>query len=282
MKRMIAFVLLLSLISACCFSLSESNDGSQRQELQYGDSGDDVKSLQMPSFSPVIDPAEKVSEGITFRGIPWYSTPEEVFQVLIDSGFVDARITSSKDWKSKLESLYDTSNASGKSEFYYDDNSEVGYSIFCTGISAPKEGKVPDRRVSTKLKKLWISKDFILKTIAKVNISRIELMFSIASGIPQLVEIDIRFLSGGSKTKDALVDALQSAYGQPVVCKKAQAGFGSYAWPGSNSTVVIHYYYYVSFSIMDGLILSDTVDVPEKKIPTPEPEPEPVREDTGF
>lgn len=46
MKKLIALILVLSLISLSCISLSESNDSNPNRELRYGMQGDDVKTLQ--------------------------------------------------------------------------------------------------------------------------------------------------------------------------------------------------------------------------------------------
>ncbi len=229
-----------------------------------------------PEPYQLADPGDEEPEGITFQGIPWCTSPEKAIQYLIDSGFIDE---GSNRWSSKIQSLYKPESSFSDSSVFYDENSTFGYSIFCNRINSKNRVPVPDKRVSTKLRKLEIQEKNILKTIAKQEITAIDLMFSVESGTLQLVEVAVHF-KYSKNVKKELDSALQTAYGKPITAKKAQAGHGSTAWPGDANTLVIHYDDYVVFAKMNKLEEAGNI---EKKVTiTPTPKPTQEKEDTSF
>ncbi len=230
----------------------------------------------LPEPYQLADPGDEEPEGITFQGIPWCSSPEKGIQCLIDSGFIDE---GSNSWNSRIQSLYKPESSFSDSSIYYDENSSFGYSIFCNRIKSKNRIPVPDKRVSTKLRKLEIQGKNILKTIAKQEIAVIDLMFSVETGTLQLVEVAVHFNSGKNVKKE-LDSALQTAYGKPVTAKKAQAGHGATAWLGDENTFVIHYEGYVVFAKMNKLEAAGNIE--KKVIITPTPKPTQEKEDTGF
>lgn len=204
---------------------------------------------------------------ITFQGIPWFSSPQEVSALLYESGFTgfefgdiakDIFTASARENKLKRRG-----NPYAVSLVGYDaSNKNCPYTY-------ASEKNLP---ITSKLREMHFSQSYkFLKTIAKQRVTSMRLYFTPDADNPQLVQCAVYFASDKGY-KDAIINALKEAFGKPVSEKNK-----CYIWMGENDTIAMFYpkNKCVIFATIDGLELAETYDV---EIPEASSEPE----DTGF
>ncbi len=213
-------------------------------------------------ISCIASLAEEEKE-LTCQGIPWFSSPKEASKVLNESGFIKKQF-SSKDLNNHI---YAKQKRKKSGNYYY--NSSIG--------TDPDNKKCPYTYASDKYPTITSKLQTILirslpKTIAQREIDRLWLFFTPDPDNPQLVECMIAFKSRKKADTNAILNALQEAYGTPISDKNK-----TYIWLGSNNTIVLFYPKKASvvFATLDGLAMAEAYDI---EIPGPTPAPE----DTGF
>ena len=206
--------------------------------------------------------AEEENE-LTCQDVPWFSTPEKASAILMGSGFID------KQFSNKNLNNHIFANELKKKTGNYYFNSSIGTdpdNDICPYAYA--SDRYPP--LTTKLQTILVSR--LPKTIAQQVISRFWLMFTPGPDKPQLVECMIAFKSRKKADTNAILNALQEAYGTPISDKNK-----TYIWLGSNNTIVLFYPKKASvvFATLDGLAMAESYDI---EIPGPTPAPE----DSGF
>jgi hypothetical protein len=170
---------------------------------------------------------------LTFQGIPWYSSPNDVIKLLVNAGFTDGN---------QYPALQDSQN-NGDPFF-----SHIG--------AYAKDKKVPYRYVfkekdtcATNLtNQTYWSPD---STIAKQTIRNISFMYVSDQGGQRLVEVCVWFDKDADYDMAAVYDALVTAYGEPCAARNGK----EYVWLGENSSIAILYNNDVVFALLDGLSL---------------------------
>lgn len=176
---------------------------------------------------------------ITFQGIPWFSSPEEVTGLLGESGFIDRKPFGVRKANDR-DSLFNSNIAK------YSKDKKTPYKYVTL---------VKDEKITTKLLRQWISQ--VEKTIAKQTVSFMFAYYTAEPDNPQLVEIAISLKSpdGGSDPK-SIYDALEKALGKPKSKRKNE-----YVWLGDNNTIAILNRNNVVFATLTGLEYAETIDL---------------------
>lgn len=214
MKKLLAFVVLIVISIMCTFSFADE------------------------------------AKEITFQGVPWFSSPDEVTQLLGESGFTNGKSFSITKLKNE-ESLSDSNIA------LYSKDKKVPY----------KYANSKDKKLSTKLLDQW--QNHVEKTLAKHKVSFLNAYYTAEPNNPQLVEFEmtLRNPDGGGYDKKVIYNALESAFGKP----KASRSGKEYVWLGENNTIVILNRNHIVFATLSGLEYAETIELNLK-----------TAEDTGF
>lgn len=204
-------------------------------------------------LSFTVSLAAKPPEAL-FQEIPWYSSPGEAIQILYQKDFLDEN---DKSTKRMIDNIDGVSLRDSKS--YLESSSENKKMPYAYNSNR-------NNALSTNLKHLRIGKKGIKKTIAKQEITEIDLQFWDDNGELKLVECAINFNTDLDAKE--LYNALAKIYGKPKATMfKTQRAL----WYGDNNTVVLKSYSHIIFATLDG-INSSMASVPE----------EPEKEDADF
>ena len=202
------------------------------------------------TFMCIYSVAEEAKE-ITFQGVPWFSSPDEVTKLLGESGFTSGRAFDIQKLKNK-DSLSNSNIAS------YKKDKKVPYTY---------SNSTKDKKLSTKLLDQW--QNHVEKTLAKHKVHFLTAYYTAEPNNPQLVEFEmtLRDPDGGDYDKKVIYDALVSAYGKP----KASRSGKEYIWLGENNTIAILNKNHVVFATLSGLEYAEAIELNLE-----------VAEDTGF
>ena len=214
-------------------------------------------------FPCVASQAEEEKKELTFQDVPWLSSPEEVNSILTKSGFISKAF--------KPQNIGHEMQAGGNyyrfSMFGYDaDDPECPY-------TRSSEENPP---LTKKLQRAWLVNN-LPKTIAKQKIKSLSLFFTPDPKDRKLVECLLIFSARKKDDQNAILSALEDAYGDPTAVKTIKKKKNIYIWLGANNTIVMYTHdreSYVCFATLDGLALAESHDIviPESEEP----------EDTGF
>lgn len=193
-------------------------------------------------------------EELIFQDIPWFSSPNEAIEILLQKGFLDENDNSVKRMIENPDKVHFSDTSS-----YLESNNDkkFPYAYNSNRYNA----------LSNNLKRIRLRADAIIKTIAKQEIHSITLQFWDDQGVLKLTECALDFNTDDTNAK-SIYDALVKAYGKPKANKnKAQKAI----WYGSNNTIILKSYSNVIYATLDGIKLS---------IESTPAEPE--KEDSGF
>ena len=203
-------------------------------------------------FLSIVCVSAAEHQELTFQNIPWYSSPEESCQFLIDLGFIDSMPS-----KTKIEKINNAEGTLRDSHIARDKSKAVPYTI--------KSGKATP--LTEKLQLLTFSGHMIQKTIAQQELSWIHFLYTLEPQNPQLVECYIDFKAKKFDQK-AVYNALVEKYGKPSETKDKKK---VHVWLGDNNTIIVMRDRIVAFATIDGLTLADSFSLPKTE-----------KDDTGF
>lgn len=221
-----------------------------------------ILSLFVFCFSFAASNADEPKE-LLFQSVPWFSTPEEASQILLDAGFISKAFDSEQIGKDSTTKSRVRKGGSPYTE--------------CSIAADPKDKKCPYTYVSDKYPALtgkleYISVRGLPKTIAKQKIKSLNLYFTPDAENRQLVQCKL-VLELRHDTK-AIRNALEEAYGKPSAIKNKKY----YIWLGANNTIVLYNTQnskpFVIFASIDGLNLAESYEVEITEPAEPD--------DTGF
>lgn len=191
-------------------------------------------------------------EELSFQGIPWFSSPNDAVEALIDLGFIDKKSSHSKI---NIGAMTKEDRLGSCIYISETDPTTVSLMPFPDSIRAASVGTICEHKIRKSN-----------KTIAGQDISSIELKFTRDQKDPKLVECFIIFNFGKKENSKLIDDALITRYGDPDFIENGES-----VWFGAQNTVIIHNEAMLVFATLDGLELANSFAVEEEQ-----------KEDTGF
>lgn len=185
---------------------------------------------------------------LTFLDIPWFSSPKEVSDILVNSGFLSA------GFSEKQINAYAPQQAKNENGVTYA-KSNVG--------SYPSDPECPytfeSKGRPTLTRKLSTVHDYthLRGIIGGKRAAGLILYFTSDEENRQFVECRIGCSKGCDP--DAVLEELKESYGEPTTSR----GNVEHVWLGDNNTILIYFMRknIIIYATIDGLKLADTYDI---------------------
>ena len=206
-------------------------------------------------FCCTVSLAEEPAE-LIFLDIPWFSTPEEISDILVSAGFIPkSRPIGEKDVNT-FGSLPEMKEKYGvacmPSNICKDpEDQECPYIYYVIGLKNPERYPQLTRKLAT----IFLTAG-VKGTFANAKVSSLAFYFTSDDENHQLVECQIG--CSKSSNQDEILAALEELYGKPAAEKRKQ-----YIWFGANNTILCFdsYKSKIGYATIDGLNLAESYDI---------------------